>query len=148
MANIKGCFSHKTDDWATPKKLYDYFMSRDYIDPCPLYSKEDNLNKVYKYSKLFINPPYSKINEWVKFIKNNKAENIIVLLIPSRTDTKYFQELLELKPYLMFIKGRLKFGESKEGAPFPSVLLRFTPRAPKGLYIGITIDEIIEKEIL
>ena len=43
MANIKGCFSHKTDDWETPKEIYDYFIGNGFVDPCPFQSEIDNL---------------------------------------------------------------------------------------------------------
>lgn len=45
--------------------------------------------------------------------------------MPARTDTKYFHELLKLKPKIYFIKGRLHFNDSKESAPFPTILLHF-----------------------
>lgn len=38
-----GVFSSKTDDWQTPKAIYDCFMANGYIDPCPYQSKVDNL---------------------------------------------------------------------------------------------------------
>ena len=147
--NLKGCFLHNTDDWSTPKEFYDYLMKEGYLDPCPLHSEEDNISKVYPYnSKLFINPPYSKISEWIQFIKNN-TNTTRVLLIPSRTDTKYFHELIKLHPFIYFIKGRLKFGESKDSAPFPSLLLLFPPYPSLfATYYGTTIEEIIEKRLL
>ena len=147
--NIKGCFLHNKDDWSTPKEFYEYLLAQGYSDPCPLHSKEDNLSKIYpKGTKLFINPPYSKIIEWTEFIKNN-IHNRILLLIPSRTDTKYFHELLKLQPWIYFIKGRLKFGNSKESAPFPSLLLLFIP----GLklfttFYGTTLEDIIERRLV
>lgn len=121
----KGVFLHETDHWATPKKLYNWFMDAGYVDPCPLHSKEDNLNKIYKGKKIFINPPYSQISKWVDFIKNNLPECLeIQLLIPARVDTKYFHELLKLEPHIYFIKGRLHFNEAGS-APFPSIIMRF-----------------------
>lgn len=122
--DLQVMFSHNTDHWATPKKLYEYFINLGYIDPCPLYCEVDNTNKIYKKQKIYINPPYSKIDEWVKFVKNNAQKNIIIMLIPARTDTKYFHELLELKPSVTFVKGRLRFND-KGVAPFPSILLTF-----------------------
>ena len=149
MANIKGCFSHKSDDWSTPKEFYEYLMKENYMDPCPLHSKEDNLNKIYPYnSKIFINPPYSKIKDWIIFIKNNPNSKRL-LLIPARTDTQYFHELLKLHPFIYFIKGRLKFGESKDSAPFPSLLLLFPPYPSLfATYYGITIEEIIKRRLV
>ena len=52
----------------------------------------------------------------------NKKSNIIVFLVPSRTDTKWFHEFVYHKAELRFIKGRLKFGDSKNSAPFSSIL--------------------------
>lgn len=145
--NLKGCYLHNTDHWATPKVLYNHLINNRWLDPCPLYSEEDNLNKVYPAcSRLYINPPYSKIKEWLSFIQKNR-ESEILLLIPARTDTKYFSELIKMKPYLYFIKGRLKFNDSKSSAPFPSILMYFTPydilHIP--LYTSMTLEEFITK---
>lgn len=135
MNNLKGCYSHNTDDWKTPALLYEKFMQAGFIDPCPYQSKEDNLNKIY-HAKLFINPPYSKLKEWTEFIFRNR-HNEVFLLIPARTDTKYFHKLLELKPHIIFIKGRLHFNDSGS-APFPSIMLHFNnqifPTYSKGEY--------------
>lgn len=128
--NLKGCYLHNSDDWETPTELYKHFINDlECIDPCPLHSIEDNLSKITTQNNIYINPPYSKIKEWGKFIENNlKYENTIYLLIPARTDTKYFHELMSIdyNIELYFIKGRLKFGNSKNSAPFPSVLIKFS----------------------
>lgn len=148
--NLKGCFLHNTDDWQTPKELYDYLMERGYVDPCPLHCKDDNSKRVYPYNSLiYINPPYSQIKEWIEFIKKNYLSQRL-LLIPARTDTKYFHELIKYNPFIYFIKGRLKFGDSKSSAPFPSLLLLLFPQVPNLLpiYKGITIEEIIEKRLV
>ncbi len=50
---------------------------------------------------------------------------IVVLLIPARTDTRYFHDYIYKKCEIRFIKGRLKFGDSKNSAPFPSMLCIF-----------------------
>ena len=118
-------YSHNTDHWATPSDIYKKYMDEGYIDPCPLHCEEDNRQKMYIDKKIFINPPYSDIENWVQFIKNNiKNNKEIHLLIPARTDTNYFHELLLLKPTIIFIKGRLKFND-KGCAPFPSIIMKF-----------------------
>ena len=51
---------------------------------------------------------------------------VIVLLIPSRTDTSYWHDYIFGKAKIKFLRGRLKFeldGESKDAAPFPSALI-------------------------
>lgn len=135
--NLKGCFLHNSDDWSTPEDIYKHFIDDlKCIDPCPLYCKSDNTYNIFMNTNIYINPPYSKIKDWVRFIFNNTGfgcDNTIYLLIPARTDTKYFHELMNMSntKELYFIKGRLKFGNSKYGAPFPSVLIKF--------YSGINI---------
>ncbi|WFD12230.1 hypothetical protein [Tepidibacter hydrothermalis] len=47
------------------------------------------------------------------------------MLIPSRTDTKYWHEWIFGKAEIRFIKGRLKFDDSKNSAPFPSAIVIF-----------------------
>lgn len=64
-----------------------------------------------------------KIGEWVK--KASESNATTVLLIPARTDTKWFHEYIYNKAEIRFIKGRLKFGNSKNSAPFPSMIIVF-----------------------
>ena len=135
MANLKGCFLHDTDDWQTPKEIYDYFINKGFIDPCPYQCKVDNLKNDLGGVNLFINPPYSDIKSWVDYAiehLNKHKENTVVFLIPSRTDTKYFQKLMneKLDMGIYFFKGRLHFNESKNSAPFPSCLIKLN--IPKG----------------
>lgn len=78
---------------------------------------------------VFCNPPYGReIGKWVKKASEAKG-GIVVILIPARTDTKYFHEYIYNKPNveIRFLKGRLKFGGSKNSAPFPSMVVIFNP---------------------
>lgn len=59
-------FSKNSDDWATPKSLYSYLIDKlKWFDPCPLNSKFDGL-KIEWQQKNFVNPPFSKIKEFIK----------------------------------------------------------------------------------
>lgn len=121
-------FSKSSDHWSTPKNIYDHFIHKlNYYDPCPLYDDSTDLN-IPLNKKMFINPPYSDIKSWVRFAIQSHIifKKDIYMLIPSRTDTKYFHELLLYGIDLYFYKGRLKFGDSKNSAPFPSVLVKLT----------------------
>ena len=104
-------FSHKSDHWATPKDIYDKFMQLGYYDPCPLNSETNNLNTLYEHDKMYINPPYSDIDSWIDFgLKHfNHKTNVVVYLVPARTDTKWFHKALEKNAKVFFIKGRLHF---------------------------------------
>lgn len=65
--------------------------------------------------------------KWIKkaYETWKQYHNTIVMLIPSRTDTKAFHEYIYGKAELRFIKGRLKFGGSKTAAPFASMVVIF-----------------------
>ena len=81
---------------------------------------------------VFCNPPYGReIYKWVQkcYKEGTKENTIVVMLIPARTDTKYFHDFIIHRSEIRFIKGRLKFGESTTAAPFPSMLVIF--RGPK-----------------
>lgn len=87
------------------------------------------------YSKIgggqivFCNPPYGRaIYDWVRKCSEEaqKPNTMVVALIPARTDTKYFHEFIYHKAKeIRFVKGRLKFGGSKNAAPFPSMVVIF-----------------------
>ena len=103
--------------------------------------------KNYFMKKLYINPPFSKISEWVNYgLKQyfiNHCE--VIFLIPARTDTKYFHELLSYSPDIYFIKGRLHYNESKTGAPFPSLFIRLKHQNPKEAEcLGIELKQLIK----
>ena len=119
-------FSKESDHWSTPYEMYNYFIENGYLDPCPLHSEHNGLLIDYGCINLFINPPYSDITTWIDYAINHVDKNhtTAILLIPSRTDTKYFHKLLDHGVDIQFIKGRLKFGDSKNSAPFPSLLIK------------------------
>ena len=135
--NTDVMFSSKTDQWSTPKDFFKTLNDEfDFtLDPCAdelnhkcekYYTKEQNgLIQSWKGERVFCNPPYgSTIKDWVKKCAESDAE-LVVMLIPARTDTKYFHEYIYNKSEIRFIKGRLKFGNSKNSAPFPSMLVIF-----------------------
>ena len=45
------------------------------------------------------------------------------MLIPARTDTRWFHDYIYGKAEIRFIKGRLRFGNSNVNAPFPSMVV-------------------------
>ena len=118
-------FSKNSDNWATPKVMYEFYIRNNYFDPCPLNSNFDGLNINWQ-QKNFVNPPYSKIKQFVdKSIEEHKKGKEVILLIPARTDTKYFRKLVDYGCDIVFITGRLHFNESNT-APFPSCLVYLT----------------------
>lgn len=124
--NTKGIFMKETDHWATPKTIYNHYMQLGYFDPCPLHCELFDGLHIDWQEKNFVNPPYSRCAEWVDkaIIEHSKGRHVIMLL-PARTDTKWFHKLLNTPNVnIEFVKGRLKFGDSKNSAPFPSVYIK------------------------
>lgn len=120
--------SRKSDDWSTPKDFYDKLDQEFHFDydPCPLRSNDcDALFKDWN-GNIFVNPPYSNISNFLEkglleLYKGNAK--VVVFLVPARTDTKWFHGFVLDKAEIRFIKGRLKFGDSINNAPFPSLVL-------------------------
>ena len=137
-------FSSKTGEWSTPddffKKLGWRFGPFD-LDPCATphntkcanfyTSTEDGLSKSWQGHTVFVNPPYGRgIEEWIKkgYEEAQTDDTKIVMLIPARTDTKYWHNYVMKAEMVFFVKGRLKFGNSSNSAPFPSAVVVFTKR--------------------
>lgn len=132
-----GMLTSKTDEWETPQDFFDEWNRQFHftLDACAneknhkcnkYYTKEDNgLLKDWGGEIVWCNPPYGKnISEWVKkcHIECQKKGTIIVALLPARTDTKWFHEYVYHEALTYFVKGRLKFSNSKNSAPFPSMV--------------------------
>ena len=131
-------FSNKTDLWSTPQDLFDE-LNKEFnftLDPCATdenhkcskyYTiKQNGLLQDWTKDAVFCNPPYGReIGKWVKKAYESKRSNPIVMLLPARTDTKWFHEYIYNYAEIRFIKGRLKFGDCKNSAPFPSMIVIF-----------------------
>tara|TARA_R100000315_G_C5182778_1_gene106102 strand:- start:17 stop:499 length:483 start_codon:yes stop_codon:yes gene_type:complete len=143
-ATQKIMFSSATGEWATPQDFFDKLNWRfgpfD-LDPCasPYNTKcanfyteaEDGLTKSWTGHKSFVNPPYGRgIDKWIeKGYNESLNENTrVVMLIPARTDTKYWHKYVMNAAEVHLVKGRLKFGDSTNSAPFPSAVVVFDNR--------------------
>ena len=141
MADIKGCFLSDSSEWRTPAGLYhrlDEMFHFD-LDPCAThenhlcdwyFTKDDDGLKQEWAGNVFVNPPYGReLPKWVKKAYEESLEGrcrTIVMLIPARPDTRYWQDIIF--PYaaaICYIKGRLKFNDGNQGAPFPSAIVVF-----------------------
>ena len=126
-------FLSQSVDWATPKGVYDE-LDREFhfdFDPCPLMAMDaidywNGLTGDWKRSN-FVNPPYGReIGKWTaKAVEEWKKGRTVVLLIPSRTDTIWWHRDIMSATEIRFIKGRLKFGDATNSAPFPSAVVVF-----------------------
>ena len=132
MKMTVGMFSSSSEHWATPKVLFQVLDAEFHFndDPCPLHGVEDGLSREWG-SSTFINPPYGKaIVAWMKkALEESQKGKLVVCLVPSRTDTRWWHDNVMKATEIRFLKGRLKFGDSKNSAPFPSVVVIFRPAA-------------------
>ena len=133
-------FSSKNQKWETPQDFYDKLNAEFNftLDPCceietakcdKFYTpKENGLIQDWQGETVFCNPPYGREQKlWIEkcWKESNKPHTTIVMLIPARTDTIAFHNFIYHKAEIRFIKGRLKFGNNKNSAPFPSMVVIF-----------------------
>lgn len=131
--------SRKSDEWATPGDRFaewDAEYGPFTLDAaansenalCDRYftAEDDGLSQPWT-GTVWCNPPYSQIAKWLeKGYTEAERGATVVMLVPARTDTRAWHSWA-MKGEVVFIPGRLKFGEAASGAPFPSALVIFRP---------------------
>lgn len=119
--------SSASAEWYTPPDLLREiraFLGEIDLDPCPEPSatliRLDGLAIPWR-GRVYCNPPYGRqIGDWIAKAMSEPLDEI-VLLVPARTDTAWFQACFEHT--ICFVRGRLRFSGAKAGAPFPSALV-------------------------
>lgn len=132
-------FSSNTDMWATPQDFFEKYnkIYKFETDVCAIkenakcknfFTPEQDGLKQQWTGVCWMNPPYGRtISNWVKkAYESSKQGATVVCLLPARTDTKWWHSYC-MRGDIEFIKGRLKFGGSKNPAPFPSAIVVFKP---------------------
>ena len=156
---LAALFSSESDEWPTPPWILDILKTvyRFSLDPCSTdinnicgkhYTLDDDgLKKSWAAEVIWMNPPYSQIEEWMgKAYESAKEEGAtVVCLVPARTDTKWWHNyVMRGNCQIVFVQGRLKFGHAKNSAPFPSIIVVMRPpqatHFPEG-YLGKLINE-------
>ena len=138
--NREVMFSSATDLWETPQDFFDK-LNREFrfeTDVCALpqnakcekyFTPEQDGLKQEWTGVCWCNPPYGRqIGKWVE--KEAKSDATVVMLLPARTDTKWFHDWILPYAEIRFVRGRLKFGGAENSAPFPSVIAIYR-RRPK-----------------
>lgn len=152
MSLIKSMVSSKSNEWATPPRLFNYLNSMFcfQLDPCSThenkkcnkhFTTEDNgllqewsLNGTTGRS-VFINPPYGgHTADWIKKAIHETKEHhcVCVMLIVSATDRSYWHEYIDkYADEIWFLRGRIKFNGVKSTAPFASAIVIFRPNSSR-----------------
>lgn len=142
MIQQNALYSSASDEWETPQYLFDELNNRFHftLDVCAsecnakvnrYFTKEqDGLKQNWNGETVWCNPPYGRrVKAWIrKCYEHFVGGGTAVLLIPARTDTKWFHDYIYGKAEIQFIKGRVKYGNSKHNAPFPSMIVIYQNR--------------------
>ena len=137
--NTKLMFSSEDMTWETPwnffKRLDDEFHFT--LDVCASETNakcskyftvaDDGLSRKWGGQICWMNPPYGReMPKWIrKAYDESLSGSVVVCLIPSRTDTKVWHECCMKAAEIRFVKGRIKFGDGANSAPFPSAVVIF-----------------------
>ncbi len=119
----------KSDHHITPQRAFDYAKKewnidlKKMYDPCPLHCKFNAFDYCWD-KKNFINPPYSKLMQFLsKALSEFKNGNECYLLLPCKTDQRFFQLLLKNKFEIKFFPFRLRFEGHEKPATTPHCLV-------------------------
>ena len=132
--------SYRTPEWLVDR--FSMALGGIELDPCTSASNpcraerfltpdDDGILQSWDANRIYVNPPYGKtIRHWVhKALGAAKGGSKVLLLVPGRTDARWFQEALQQSNAALFFAGRLRFYSTLSGhetdAPFPSVALAF-----------------------
>ena len=136
-----GMYSSKTDLWSTPQDFFDKLDAEFHftLDVCAtadnakckeFFSPEDDGLSFAWVGTCWMNPPYGRmIGAWMEKAYDASLDwgCTVVCLVPARTDTAWWHDFA-MKGEIRFIRGRLRFGGSKNSAPFPSAVVIFRPK--------------------
>ena len=123
----RGLFTSTKQTWKTPEALYSALNEEFHFDfdPCPTKPTFDGLTCEWGQSN-FVNPPYKDILVWIqKAITEWKKRKTVVMLVFSRTDTRWWHEYAMQATETRFVRGRIRFSGYKWNAPMASALLIF-----------------------
>jgi len=130
----RGYYGSNGQEWphgGTPTHLIDSIIDEfgEVFDPCPNDPTFDGLGIDWPLERVaFVNPPYTRgvINKWIEKAHHEALRGVVVvMLIPSYTDTVAFHKFIYGRAELRFLKGRLQFKGYDKRAAFPSMLVIF-----------------------
>lgn len=128
-------YSSETDLWATPQDLFNELNAEFGFEldvcatpdnaKCARYFTEDDDGLAQEWRGIcWMNPPYGReIADWMdKAYQSSLDGATVVCLVPARTDTDWWWEAAR-HGEVRFLRGRLKFGDAENSAPFPSAVV-------------------------
>jgi site-specific DNA-methyltransferase (adenine-specific) len=148
-----GLFTSRTEEWETPYHVFsainaEYQFQVDVCatsenTKCKVYfdKTDDGLQKEWSPYRCWMNPPYGKnISKWMKkAFEESQRGSLVVCLVPSRTDTKWWHDWVMRASEIRFISGRISFGNQKQSAPFPSCIIIYYPELSNPYKLSVPI---------
>ena len=148
MKGHKQLTSSNNDNWETPECVLKLVRKVGPIglDPCTTEANPTRANKFItkEYDGLkwswqdqglvYVNPPYSQVRLWASKVAKEANGAETVLLVPARTDTKWFHDSVwnaATGVAICFWRGRLRFAGAPASAPFPSAVIYYGKRIGK-----------------
>lgn len=141
MKGQETLFSSDRHDWETPQDFFDRLdaefdfdldaAANEHNAKCKRYfAPEDNAIKQDWRGTVWLNPPYGReIGDWIKKAYHEAQQGAtVVVLMPARTDTRYWHNYVMQAAEIRLVKGRLKFVGAESSAPFPSAVVVFRPQ--------------------
>lgn len=142
-AHLMPLMSSERTEWETPKLLFDE-LNAEFNFELDLAANEENhkcrqwygpggivndsLAASWAFNRCWLNPPYGKeLPLWVKkaYESTRNDHTLVVMLIPSRTDTRYWHDYVMKAEEIRYVRGRLRFVGANASAPFPSAIVVF-----------------------
>ncbi len=133
-----GMFTSRTEEWETPQYVFDALDAEVgfTLDVCATaenrkcasyFDKERNGLRKEWAGTCWMNPPYGRhIYAWMKKAYEESQRGVVVVsLVPARTDTRWWHDWVMRAAEIRFVRGRLRFGDGKQSAPFPSCIAIF-----------------------
>jgi site-specific DNA-methyltransferase (adenine-specific) len=142
-------FMSESVEWPTPRGVFRQ-LDREFgftLDPCATrenakcaryFTKtDDGLKQDWSGEVVFMNPPYGReIDRWMKKAYQSSLQGAtVVCLVPARTDTKWWHQWA-MRGEIRLLKGRLRFGNAKHSAPFPSAIVVFKSLKAKEMKVA------------
>ncbi|MDC0935064.1 DNA N-6-adenine-methyltransferase [Pirellulales bacterium] len=135
-------FSSARHDYETPQFLFDGLNAEFGFetDVCAtaqtakckrFFGPEDDALAQDWKGACFMNPPYGRLigKFMCKAFEESRTGATVVCLVPARTDTLWWHKYA-MRGEVRFLRGRLRFGDASNSAPFPSAVVIFRPPVP------------------
>lgn len=141
-----GMRTSSSDEWATPRELFAK-LDAEFHFTCDAASTDENALCARHFTiaddglsqewagNVWCNPPYGRqVGRWAEKAATSNMGGVNVLLVPARTDTAWWHDWIFGKAtQIRFLRGRLRFGDGKGSAPFPSAVVVYD-RRERGYY--------------